>query len=290
MSNMFITGARAIFDEDIYQYVKSISSDVWNDPKNNMAFSDVNEFKKNYIGMINDYKHSKLLGLEHFKNTIVTDGVTGAFLDWYIEYGKDNLVVLKGEYPFHERNGIKVLEHFTQIEKGKTLILSLPFSATGGLHSNYFSILEWCGSNDINVLIDAAYLNISGMGEVPILHKSIKSVATSLSKVYNTGMNKIGIRFDITKPSTPASQLNEWSYINHHSVNLHSMIMKKFNLSYIYDKYKDLQIDICNDSNLRASETVIFGLSTDEKYKEFNRSGIINRICLSKEMKNENNS
>ena len=68
------------------------------------------------------------------------------------------------------------------------------------------------------------------------------------------------------------------------------MIMRKFDLSYIYDKYKDLQVDICNNSNLRASETVIFGLSTDEKYKEFNRSGIINRICLSKEMKNENNS
>ncbi len=287
---MFIKGARAIFDNEVYQYIKDVASELWNDPDHNMTFSDVEEFKTKYVSKINEYKHSKLLGLEHFKHTMVTDGVTGSFLDWYIEHGKDNLVVLKGEYPFHERNGIKVLEHFTQIEKGKTLILSLPFSATGGIHSNYFSILEWCGSNDINVLIDAAYLNISGIGEIPILHKSIKSVATSLSKVYNTGMNKIGIRFDIEKPNTPTQQLNDWSYVNHHSINLHSSLMDKYSLSYIYDKYKDSQIDICNQEGMLASETVIFGLSTDDKFKEYNRAGIINRVCLSKEMKNANNS
>jgi len=56
-------------------------------------------------------------------------------------------------------------------------------------------------------------------------------------------------------------------------------------LSYIYDKYKDLQVDICNKAGALVSETVIFGLSTDDKYKEYNRSGITNRLCLSKEMK-----
>ena len=289
MNSMFVKGARAIFDEDIYQHVKDIAPEVWNDSQHVMTFSDVDRFKEKYIKMISEYKHSKLLGLEHFKHTMITDGVTGAFLDWYIEYGKENLIVLKGEYPFHERNGIAVADHYTQIEKGKTLILSLPFSATGGVHSNYFSILEWCESNGVNVLIDAAYLNISGIGEIPILHKSVKSVATSLSKVYNTGMNKIGMRFDIDKPDTPTQQLNDWSYVNHHSISLHSKIMDKFELSYVYDKYKDTQIDICNDIGAVASETVIFGLSTDDKYNEFNKSGIINRICLSKEMKNANN-
>ncbi len=282
---MFIKGARAIFDEEIYQYAKSIAPSIWNDSTDNMTFADTEEFKEKYINGINSYKHTKLLGLEHFKNAMITDGVTGAFLDWYIEYGKDNLVVLKGEYPFHERNGVEVVEHFTEIKKGKVLIISLPFSATGGLHSNYFSILEWCGSNDIKVLIDAAYLNISGMGEIPVLHKSIKSVATSLSKVYNTGMNRIGIKFDIEKSDTPTQQLNDWSYLNHHSINLHNSLMDKFSLSYIYDKYKDLQVDICNKAGALVSETVIFGLSTDDKYKEYNRSGITNRLCLSKEMK-----
>ena len=66
--------------------------------------------------------------------------------------------------------------------------------------------------------------------------------------------------------------------------------MDKYSLSYIYDKYKDSQIDICNQEGMLASETVIFGLSTDDKHKEYNRAGIINRVCLSKEMKNANNS
>ena len=53
------------------------------------------------------------------------------------------------------------------------------------------------------------------------------------------------------------------------SINLHSKIMDKFKL-YIYDKYKDTQIDICNNIGALASETVIF-IETDNKYNEFNK-------------------
>ena len=90
MSNMLIKGARAIFDNEVYQHIKDVASELWNDPDHNMTFSDVEEFKTKYVSKINEYKHSKLLGLEHFKHTMVTDGVTGSFLDWYIEYDKDN--------------------------------------------------------------------------------------------------------------------------------------------------------------------------------------------------------
>jgi hypothetical protein len=132
-------GARAIFNPEIYQYVKSISAELWNEPNSVMTYTDINQFKSNYIQMMNEYKHSILLGLNNFEDTIITDGVTGAFLDWYIEYGKHNLVVLKGEYPFHERNGIKVINNYTELQQGQTLILSTPFSATGNIHSDYYS-------------------------------------------------------------------------------------------------------------------------------------------------------
>ena len=283
-------GARAVFNPEIFQYTKTVSAELWNEPNNVMAFADVDDFKNNYIDMIKEYKHSKLLGLDDFKDTVVTDGVTGAFLDWYIQYGIENLVVLQGEYPFHERNGIKVVDNYTDIQKGQTLILSTPFSATGNMHNDYYSIMEWCNSNSINVLIDAAYLNISGIGEVPISQKCVKSVATSLSKVYNTGMNKIGLKLNKERTQSPYKQLNDWSYVNHHSINLHNKIMKKFNLSYIYDNYKDKQIDLCTELDILASSTVIFGVSTDDKWKEFNRSNLINRMCISKELANASNT
>lgn len=279
-------GARAIFNPEIYQYVKSISAELWNEPNSVMTYTDINQFKSNYIEMMNEYKHSILLGLNNFEDTIITDGVTGAFLDWYIEYGKHNLVVLKGEYPFHERNGIKVINSYTELQQGQTLILSTPFSATGNIHSDYYSIIEWCNNNSVNVLIDAAYLNISGIGELPVSQKCIKSVATSLSKVYNTGMNKIGLLFNKEKTNSSYKQLNDWSYVNHHSMNLHKKIMEKFSLSYIYDNYKDRQVQYCNKLDLLVSSTVIFGLSSEEKWKQFDRSGIVNRLCISKELTN----
>lgn len=279
-------GARAVFNPEIYQYVKSISAELWNEPNSVMTYADLDEFKNKYINMIKQYKHSKFLGLDDFKNTIVTDGVTGSFLDWYITYGKQNLVVLRGEYPFHERNGIQVIDSYRELQSGQTLILSTPFSATGNIHDDYDSIIRWCNKNSINVLIDAAYLNISGIGELSMSHTCIKSIATSLSKVYNTGMNKIGLMFNKDQIDSPYKQLNDWSYVNHHSINLHNMVMEKFDLSYVYDNYKDKQIDFCIKLDLLASSTVIFGLSTEDKWKQFNRSGIVNRLCISKELAN----
>ena len=45
-----------------------------------------------------------------------------------------------------------------------------------------------------------------------MLTSCIKSIATSLSKVYATGMNKIGIKFDRHEVDTPVKQLNDWYY------------------------------------------------------------------------------
>ena len=129
-----------------------------------MTFSDVDRFKEKYIKMISEYKHPKLLGLEHQTHND-SDGVTGV-MDWYIQYGKENLASLKGEYPSMKGMAPSSRFRYTQIEKGKTLILSLPFSATGSTFQ-LFSILECVKDNDINVLIDAPYPNISGIGEIP---------------------------------------------------------------------------------------------------------------------------
>ena len=46
------------------------------------------------------------------------------------------------------------------------------------------------------MLLDCAYKNISGIGDIDVDASGPQSIATSLSKVYATGMNKIGIKFD----------------------------------------------------------------------------------------------
>ena len=64
-----------------------------------MTFSDVDrEPKKSTLKMISEYKHPKLLGLEHSQTHNDRRRSIGV-MDWYIEYGKENLASLKGEYP-----------------------------------------------------------------------------------------------------------------------------------------------------------------------------------------------
>lgn len=276
------TGARPIFDKEVYDFVREVSADCWNEPTTIMALADVDLFKNTYITQLNEYEPSTLLGLDKFAYTGVLDGVTGAFLDWYTQYTIGNIVVLKGEYPFHKRNGCKVLEHYSDIQSGQTLILSMPFSATGNIHEDYYSIIEHCNNNKIDVLLDCAYLNISGIGEIDIDTPCVKSVATSLSKVFATGMNKIGIKFDRNEIPTPVKQLNDWKYLNHFSMNLHIKLLTNFKLNFIYDKYLQRSSEACTSFGLDRSKTLLFGLSNDNIWSKFSREGLCNRVCISK--------
>ena len=282
-----IKGARAIFDSNVYNFVKSC--DLWNSNDESMTYANVNKFVSTYKLKLSEYKYSQLQGLGKYKFVNVVDGVTGAFLDWYITFGIKNIFVLKGEYPFHKANGCKEVDTVYQVPMYKTLILSLPFSATGNVHENFYEILETCVDRKINLLIDCAYLNISSIGKINIDCIQIQSIATSLSKVYNTGSNRIGLQFNRYDKNSPYKELNNWSYLNHHSINLHTQLLNKFKLSYTLEKYQQTQKTICNKYNLDKSDTVIFGLSNAEKYNSYNRSGIINRICISKEIQDANN-
>ena len=118
----------------------------------------------------------------------------------------------------------------------------------------------------------------------------MQSIATSLSKVYNTGSNRIGLQFNRHDKISPYKELNNWSYLNHHSINLHTQLLNKFKLSYTFEKYEPTQNTVCNKYNLDKSNTLIFGLSHAKKYNTYNRSGIINRICISKELQDANNT
>ena len=131
-------------------------------------------------------------------------------------------------------------------------------------------------------MLDCAYLSISGIGNIDIDASCIKSIATSLSKVYATGMNKIGIKFDRHEVHTPVKQLNDWLYLNHFSMNLHLKLFDKFNLSYVYDKYLQRSIEACTSFGLDRSNTLLFGLSNDKLWSEFSREGLCNRVCISK--------
>ena len=58
--------------------------------------------------------------------------------------------------------------------------------------------------------------------------------------------------------------------------------MSEFSINYLWEKYRDLQKEVCSELGAVSSDTLLFGLSKDEKYKMFSRSGVINRLCITK--------
>ncbi len=57
-------------------------------------------------------------------------------------------------------------------------------------------------------------------------------------------------------------------------------LAKNFSPDYIFKKYRALQLQVCSEKNIKASKTVIFGLSSDDKYKKFNLDDFVNRCCV----------
>jgi hypothetical protein len=59
-------------------------------------------------------------------------------------------------------------------------------------------------------------------------------------------------------------------------------MIKDFSPDYIVEKYKNKQLKFCNHLGIEPSNTVLFGIDRSNKYPEYNRGGITNRLSLHK--------
>jgi hypothetical protein len=265
-------------DLEIAQYHSNLSFDR----------SDVQAFKDLYVRWITSGQNTTVLGLERFA-TALTDGVTGAFADFTHAYPDKELVVFKGEYPYHRDTGATVITNIDQLENGQRLILSVPFAASGNKPLQYEEIIERCNELQIPVFLDMAYFGAAKLGSILVDYECVKFVAFSLSKTFATGKCRIGICFyrDITVG--PMQLLNQYEYVNHVSINMHYQILENFTPDYLFNKYRERQLNIANDLDIDASDTVFLCTTYDKKYNGFSRAGTINRIGIAEMLVNNYN-
>jgi len=256
-------------DLEIAQYHSNLSFDQ----------SDVEAFRDLYVRWIMSGQNTTVLGLERF-DMALTDGVTGAFADFTHAYPDKELVVFKGEYPYHRDTGATVITNIEQLKHGQRLILSVPFAASGNSPKQYREILERCNELQIPLFLDMAYFGAAKLGLINVDHTCIKFVAFSLSKTFATGKCRIGICFYRNINVGPMQLLNQYRYVNHVSINMHYQILENFTPDYLFNKYRKRQLKIANDLNINASDTVFLCTTHDKKYNGFSRAGIINRIGI----------
>ena len=213
-------------------------------------------------------------------------GTTQSFHDFYqINYNR-NLKIKKGEYPYHKTFFNSINRKWGWIDdEGITsndfIILSYPFSGNGGVN-DVEEILELCNKYAVPVLLDCAFWGLSGPLSLHLnQYPCIKVVSFSLSKFFNVGRLRIGMMYSQYKEQASAAILAPYHYINSWSAYIGLQLINNFSIKYMNKKYRSIQKNICRALKVSPSETLLFGLSQGKEWKDFQRDGVINRICLS---------
>jgi hypothetical protein len=257
-------------------------------PKN--AEKIKNDFFKTYINWI--FTSHKIKGFEKFNNACFTNGTRESFEYFYLKYLPiKRLRLAKGEYFFHQmmKSIYKDYVKFAWIEDdplktGDFLLISVPFSDTGNIPKDLDNILKTCNKLEIPVMLDLAYINLSKNLTFNIDYECVEYVTSSLSKVFPLEFHRVGIRLQKEVSDDQLYVVNEpyHNYINIFSAKLGLEMMKKFPPDYIFNKYRNKQLQFCSKLNLEPSDCVIFGIDHNNKFKHLNRGNNTTRLCFSK--------
>ena len=254
-----------------------------------LALADENIHTK----FCNEYKHwitttdnNSVLGLDEYNYACYTNGTTEAFDKFYAKHSTKRFRFFKGEYLYHRlscRNNNydwKYLED-GRLNKDDVVIISLPFSDTGNKHNDMDFILHNCSAMEIPVLLDCAYLGVCNDITFDLTHKCITDVTFSLSKSLYAAHLRIGMRLTREDDDDPLFVTNKIGYINRASAHIGRKLIRQFHPDYIYNKYRDRQLEICNILDVEPSNCVLFGIG-DDKWNEYNRDRDTNRLSFHK--------
>lgn len=246
---------------------------------------DSESFCKKYIDWIKSTKLNTLIGLEKFPYAAYSNGTTEAFDKFYMKNNQRRFRCFKGEYVYHKiawRNfNWKFLEDDV-LDSNDAVIISLPFSDTGNEHVQMQQVLQTCTELNVPVLIDCVYFGVCSNIDFNFDHNCITDITFSLSKAFPVAYARIGMRLTRVDDDDALLMLNKIGYTNRISAALGITLMEQFSPDYIVNKYLEKQIDLCNSLGVSPSNTVLFGIDTNNKYPEYNRGGPTNRLSLHK--------
>lgn len=221
----------------------------------------------------------------HFQ-PLMCSGVTEAFQDFYIRHARRDLFILRGEYPYHKDVWNSLGRTYfeldsTPLHENASVILSVPFSATGAVHPATQDILAECSRWNVPVFLDLAFLGLGASVNVsPFLqYPCVDTFAFSFSKLFSLGRMRAGWMW-MRKPAGSISILNQWRYNNWIGHFVAHQCLRHFSFDYMSEKYAPLQRKLCKELGLAPSESFIFGLG-GSGFESFSRQGVANRVCLS---------
>lgn len=282
-------GAYSVRDLDTVQ-IRDYSIVKFAKDQNNLNEDNI---RKNFIHTYKDWAfsaHPKIKGIGSFNKLCFTNGTTESFAQFFIRFRNKRLRLKKGEYFYSQMmkklwysNNSAWLDE-DKIQKGDVLLLSVPFSNTGDVPENLENILTECDNLDVPVMLDFAYINLATDFELDVSHPCIEYIVTSLSKVFPVENHRIGLRMQKTMFEDQLYVINEdkYNYINLLGAYIGTCLMKEFAPTYIFNKYRNKQIEMCQKYSLKPSPCVYFGIDFENQYPLYNRGTTENRLCFTR--------
>lgn len=243
---------------------------------------NLKKFTDNFKDWLNRGSN-KIHGLDNFESDF-SAGTTQSFDSFYFRHSEKKFRCLVGEYFYHVKTWSSkparwsFVSDLDPLKEGDAFVLSLPFCDTGNL-LDYQILLEQCDKLNIPVLIDCCYYTISGNIDIDVNYDCVDTVSFSLSKAFPVSHLRIGVRY--TKPSIYDGQKL------HHGINYNNVlsayvgwnIINNYSADYVFNKFKDRQLEVCDFFKLEPSQSVNFALG-DATWHQYSRKNLLTAYKL----------
>ena len=252
-----------------------------------LAIADPKTFCEKYLEWISSTKLNTIVGLEKFPCAAYSNGTTESFDKFYMKNHRCRFRCFKGEYLYHQltwRNNWPDWEFIEDaaLEPNDAVVISLPFSDTGNEHTQMKSVLKKCTELKIPVLIDCVYFGVCSNINFDFNYDCITDITFSLSKTFPLAYARTGMRLTRSDDDDSLLVLHKIEYTNRIGAALGLALMEKYSPDFIVNKYAAQQKELCQELGVVPSNTVLFGIDTENKYPEYNRGGPTNRLSLHK--------
>ena len=244
---------------------------------------NLSKFKNLFTNWVQAHESSTVIGLDQYQIDF-SAGTTQSFDSFYLRHRNRKFRCYTGEYFYHLKTWISnqidwsFITHDDPISHNDAVVISMPFCDTGSLHPDYEQLISTCEKLDVPVLVDCCYYPISGNIEIDVSSDCIDTVSFSLSKAFPVANLRIGVRY--TKNIFDGQKLHDTiNYNNTLSAYVGSRIIDEFSSDYIYNKYKDRQMSVCDYFGLVPSNSVMFAVG-DADWNQYSRRNLLNMYQL----------
>lgn len=238
-----------------------------------------------YNQWIRNTKLNQIEGLDAFPVAAFANGTSEGFDKFYLKNHTRRFRCYHGEYMYHPASWRNYFPGWSRIEdeplhENDAVVVSLPFSDTGDVHSDFDRLTAECTQLGVPVLVDMAFYGIVGGLAVDLDRPCVTDITFSLSKTFPIAHARAGMR--LTREDDDDSLLvhHKTKYTNRLGAGLGIELMQHYPADYNYNRWRPNQERLCRELGVEPSKSVIFGIDTKGQYSEYNRGAPTSRLCI----------